>query len=470
MENVSASPETNIAPETSQQQPTESKKSPKCKNMMLEQQVAYLNPQCNTAEKIISYIDDRVHPDKIAAILHDKDQKDNGNLKAPHIHAMMTFRNARYINAVAKALDIESQYIKKWDNRASNGFLYLVHKTKKAQEENKHPYDPSEVTANFNYSDYVAKQAEIREAANENGLTPKDLLDLLFAGYISKAEVEKRMTGSQYGQYRRQIEDVYSKRLMIQAEKFRREMKEQGRKIRVIWLFGRAGTGKSRRAREYAENREQSYFVTGSSRDMFQGYAGEHTLILDELRPEVMNYADLLRILDPYGEQVMAPSRYSDKPLACDFIIITSPHDPFSFYCEAMKKARKDICEMRHTDAVDQLMRRLEVIILFTDTYCEALRFDSSKVTGELLEEYKKGNTEVAKDVYAPIPGTRTENKIKRNDTQMDEAEAMALYWSIQGVQPPADDTSEVHDNTQMLHDDSPETSNGIPAEQQDNR
>src|SRR5699024_6278721 len=140
------------------------------------------------------------------------------------------------------------------------------------------------------------------------------------------------MTGAQYGRYKRQIEDVWRKRLQNLADAWRQEMAAQGRKVKVIWIYGVAGVGKTRMARAYAEKLGQSYYITGSSRDLFQNYKGEHTWIIDELRPNVIPYQDLLRIMDPYGAQVMAPSRYADKALACDVIIVTTPYDPITFY------------------------------------------------------------------------------------------------------------------------------------------
>ena len=65
-------------------------------------------------------------------------------------------------------------------------------------------------------------------------------------------------------------------------------------KIRNVVLLGHGGCGKTSLAKEYAQKKDQPYFISGSTRGVFQGYNGEHTLILDELRPGVITYADLL--------------------------------------------------------------------------------------------------------------------------------------------------------------------------------
>ena len=111
-------------------------------------------------------------------------------------------------------------------------------------------------------------------------------------------------------------------------------MRDEGRRVQTIWIFGPAGTGNSSLAKQYAQSKGEPFFVSGSTRDVFQGYAGQHTIILDELRPSSIPYADLLRVTDPYAieHEVMAPARCADKAIAADLIIVTTPYNPMEFY------------------------------------------------------------------------------------------------------------------------------------------
>lgn len=153
----------------------------------------------------------------------------------------------------------------------------------------------------------------------------------------------------------------------------------------VIWFYGTSGTGKTRLARDLAEKENRPYYMAGSSRDIFQDYAGEHTIILDELRPKVVAYQDLLRILDPYGARtvVKAPARYVDKTLAADLIIVTSPYSPYKFWDEqfsAVDKnkgsaAKKSLAE-RGVDGFDQLARRISVTIKLDQNCIEHVKSD----------------------------------------------------------------------------------------------
>ena len=44
------------------------------------------------------------------------------------------------------------------------------------------------------------------------------------------------------------------------------------RRVESVWIFGPAGTGKSTLAKLYAKRKGEPFFVSGSTRDIFQGY------------------------------------------------------------------------------------------------------------------------------------------------------------------------------------------------------
>ena len=157
---------------------------------------------------------------------------------------------------------------------------------------------------------------------------------------------------------------MYARRLQVSAAEWRAKMRDEGRRVQAIWIFGPAGTGNSSLAKQYAQSKGEPFFVSGSTRDVFQGYAGQHTIILDELRPSSIPYADLLRVTDPYAieHEVMAPARYADKAIAADLIIVTTPYNPMEFYCEQVRGATVG----RPNDDIDgfgQLERRLSLVV-----------------------------------------------------------------------------------------------------------
>lgn len=352
------------------------KQSPRSRNMMYTQKIDHLPVPDLSALKAI--VEQKLQPQRYALILHDKETDKSGNPVVPDVHLMLTFRNAKYVSAVAKEIGDKPQYIQVWDKNQENGYAYLTHRTKQAQIQGKYQYDPSEVVANFDYASYLIQiQAKAAKTAQVKDLTAKNLLDAMYAGALSKEEVERRLTGSQLGFYRRQIDAIWAQYLQNQAAEWRKEMITQGKQVTVIWIYGAAGTGKTSLARHHAEQSGQPYYISGSSRDIFQSYAGEHTIILDELRPKVMEYQDLLRILDPFGlvDGVMAPSRYSDKALAADTIIITSPFSPLEFYKAQFSDAPNI------TDSFAQLARRISLTIQMQQDSINLVTYDAQTCT-----------------------------------------------------------------------------------------
>lgn len=84
------------------------------------------------------------HTYDYAAILHDKDIDEEGNLKKPHWHVVLRFQQATWSSAICKNLEIEHNFIedvKKFDN----AMLYLLH----YNDMDKHQYDVCDVFGNL---------------------------------------------------------------------------------------------------------------------------------------------------------------------------------------------------------------------------------------------------------------------------------------------------------------------------------
>lgn len=303
---------------------------------------------------------EKLDPKRFAVIIHDKDIDKHGNLEEKHFQAMIEFKNPRYLTAIAKALGDKPEFFEIWDSQTiSNGFAYLTHRTTKAKT--KYQYDPLEVKANFDYPAELKRiTSQVEKAKHPSKV--EDLLDGLYDGTLCRKDVENHMTGSQYGKNCKKIEDIVAKRLRQEAEEFCKNRIKSGKPLEVIWIYGKSGTGKTSLAKKIAEQKECPYYLSGSSRDIFQAYKGEHTVILDEFRAGMIMYADLLKILDPYGEMVMAPSRYHDKYLACDLIIFTSPYSPIEYYYEEVKGVSS-------IETLEQLQRRISLTLYLDESY-----------------------------------------------------------------------------------------------------
>lgn len=338
----------------------------KYKNMMYTQQMEHL--PFRTREELEERIKTKLAPKKYAiSEVHDKDIDEDGNPVKEHIHVMLCFQNARSLKNVASILGDKPQYLEKWDERANNGFAYLVHATSGAKV--KAQYSPEKVLANFPYAEELKKQTlEVLKKKSRQKIDV--LLDVYYNEEMTLDELEQELTGAQYGRYKKQIDTITSKILERHADIWRQDMLKNNRRVKVIWIYGAAGTGKTSLARSIAKQDGRAYYVSGSSRDVFQSYNGEHILILDELRSNVIPYHDLLRILDPFGnqERIMAPARYSDKSLACDLIIITTPFNPVDFYDEIFD-------DINTVDSLEQLVRRITITLYVNSDSISAVRY-----------------------------------------------------------------------------------------------
>lgn len=343
-------------------------KSIKCRNMMYTQQIKHL--PCKTIDDIKSIA--QALGAEYAFIVHDKDIDSVGNHVEDHIHVMLHFKNSHYIDSVAKSFGDNPQSIEKWDGREENGFAYLIHHTKKSYH--KYQYDICEVTANFDYAEYIV-QAEAKAVKNSQREKSKYLLDAFKDGQITKDELERTLSGSEYGKLKNQIESIHSFLLRQKADNWRKEAIKKGKTLKVLWCYGDAGTGKTSFAKEHARKYDEEVYISGSSRDLFQTYRGEHIIILDDLRPKSINYQDLLRILDPRSieNRAFLPSRYYDKALACELIIITTPYPPYSFYANSVDD------EFGLIDTFEQLYRRITLTIYFDSDYYYPTHYDNLK-------------------------------------------------------------------------------------------
>lgn len=306
-----------------------------------------------------------------ALIHHDKDQVD-GRPVETHWHLVMFFGDHRpMVSSIADALGTTPNHIEvmtkrgtKVETARANAFMYLIHATRNARREGKYQYSPEEVIANFDYVKF-AKGHLLKDS-------PDQVLEDLGEGKITRTQAQARMM--EFGaltlsKYKRKIDEVAEAALAIQYAKWRGEHEGKHSKLMVLWFCGETGTGKTRYAKYLAKNAfKMPYFVTGATRDTMQDYEGEHLIIWDELRNDV-EYTELLRLLDPYNYEKSISSRYYNKALMPEVIIITSPYRPDELYKVLSVSDRK-------RDKVDQLVRRVPVLYEFQKEQIRILRWN----------------------------------------------------------------------------------------------
>ncbi|HGN7644463.1 TPA: hypothetical protein ACKYYE_001777, partial [Streptococcus pyogenes] len=164
---------------------------------------------------------------------------------------------------------------------------------------------------------------------------------------------------------------------------------ERYKNKKVIWIYGSSGLGKTRLSKEIAQNfidnnsskRNQSIYVTQSNRDPFQDYTSENVIILEEFRSTTgIAENELFQILDKTNASFSASSRYNDKKLMADLVIINSIYAP---------------TEVLNSEIIDvnQIIRRIDAI----------LHLDKMNIAKQKYQDRQFYDFEVSKNhIYQP--------------------------------------------------------------------
>ena len=132
---------------------------------------------------LLLYPEDKTHMEALnyikqyydyAYILHDKDYYDDGTIKKPHYHVIITFKNAKWNTSVSEELKITTNYIEQCRN-LELALEYLIHRN----EETKYQYDIDEVKGTL-------KQKLIKYL-NQNDLDENDKVYELYK-FINESE------------------------------------------------------------------------------------------------------------------------------------------------------------------------------------------------------------------------------------------------------------------------------------------
>lgn len=273
-------------------------------------------------------------------MLHDKD---TGN---DHAHVSLYFKNARTIKAVAKDLDTPENFIKAWDMRKDNLWAYLIHNTDNAKGKK------------ASYADYVTNPKKCRtnltnpeQYSQPIYIPPKIHIDELLHK-VRHGELKYRQLLSPeyidiYDKYYRRIEQsrrIYEASLVISPPS-----------CTTTLITGLSGSGKTTKAQLLATQLTGDDYTTASSdNDMLQDYHGEKCLIIDDFRPQNIDWINLLGLLDPTYRSRTHKSRYYNKPLATEYIILTSV-----LTLEQIENYYMTI----HREDLKQLRRRIQTVI-----------------------------------------------------------------------------------------------------------
>ena len=279
------------------------------KTCMITQQTDYL-----TEEQIKAVLNSKKTIKDYCYILHDKDKDENGNLKASHYHIVLRFTGSIDIKYICEWFNVKEQYIEPIKTTFMNSLQYLIHKN----NPEKYQYDIKECKTNN-----IKLIKQIEQPIN---LTISEILELINIGVIRKWNYTKYINLEQVIKYKKQIDIAF---------RYWEDEKEMNpnRNIKVIFITGESGKGKSTYSKYLANERTNGggVCVGSSSNDPLQDYKNQESLILDDLRDNSFTFTDFLKVLDNHTNSSIK-SRFNNKRFYGSLIIITSKEPITKWY------------------------------------------------------------------------------------------------------------------------------------------
>lgn len=287
-----------------------------------------------------------------AYIVHDKDKHHDGTSVTPHIHIVLKYMNPQVIDNIAQKFGDKPERFEVWKGKINNAYSYLLHRTDEARD--KCQYSVKDVVASFDFEQRI-KDIEKNIVKQKKALSSKAILQLIDtyaqSDILDHESLIEKIGITEFAKKKTLIDNIDHVKLQKKHQQFLKDF--EGQQMTTYWLYGPAGVGKTTIAKVLTDPNNTA--ILGSSRDYFQAYRGENTVIINDLRPNEFSYSDLLKFLDTTENDKMGPRRYHDIPLNLKEVYITTPYSPEDFYDETY-------ISNRHVDTFEQLERRIKSI------------------------------------------------------------------------------------------------------------
>ena len=276
--------------------------------------------------------------EKWAYIVHNRDTKPDGSEKPPHLHLMVKLKSPYPLDSIAKAFEVKPQYIERIKGRWSSALAYLTHKNAPS----KFQYSLDDVQCNF-------EKEELSELVNDEVSIirqprKREILRGIFTGDFAEWNLDKFVTGEEYTQWRKDIENAF--------RYYDTQHETQNRILDVVYIYGKTGSGKS----SLAKHMFPSAYVSSQGKNPFDNYKGQPQIILDDARFDGKDWsiADLCKLLDNNTASLVGARYYNKNLHRCTAIVITSILPWSQFLSEKGKQYKED---------AEQINRRVGTVI-----------------------------------------------------------------------------------------------------------
>lgn len=331
-------------------------------------------------------------------IIHDKDcytsqdeaknpEHKAGEPKTPHVHLLLRFHDNQPQNScyICKWFGLSENFVNRICGKWEDAVAYQTHRN--APE--KYQYSPEEeVHCNF---DYIA----VCEQRDNDKNPLKEAIEKILSGEIREYNKTIEIDNLLLVQYARQINEAFKVRseyLLATA---------QDRQTECIFICGCSGSGKTTLAKKIAKTKGLAYFMSSGSNDVLDGYAQQPCIILDDIRPSVMGLSDLLKMLDNFNVSSVK-SRYKNKYVNCNLIIITTVLNIDTFYENVFSEQKEPITQLKRRCGTYIRMDRETINISVWDN--KTMRYSSEvEYKNNLLQEYVPEERKTTDDVITHV-------------------------------------------------------------------
>lgn len=371
-------------------------------------------------EHMAEVLDERACIKDWSYIIHDKctyskeEEKQNpdhkaGTLKAAHVHLIMRFNQPQHLENIAKWFGVAENFVSKIHGKWESAVKYQIHKN----APDKYQYPIEEVTANFDVRSIIEKENE------------KQMLDSVI-GKILNGDIREYNKTIEIDQkflvrYSRSINEAFK----VRSEHLQATVKE--RNMECIFITGGSSMGKTTLAKQIAHEKNLACFVSSGSNDIMDGYKQEPCFIADDIRPSSLGLSDLLKMLEPHTASSVK-SRYYNKYLNCELIILTTVLDIDTFYKNVFSENDEPIIQLKRRCRTYIQMSRDSILVSLWDD--KALKYTApvaykNTVLAKYIPEKNKTKEDVKKHVHDLMPFLQLDTE--KNDIKKEDAESISI-------------------------------------------
>lgn len=254
-----------------------------------------------------------------------------GDVKPPHWHIVLKFKNPSDTKTVAKWLGIPENFVQVPKGMGPGKFLdcvgYLTHEDPKQQAAGKHLYPDEAVHANFDFRKALNERNEKRLKSGGKELSHRDQVryDVLYNGKTIRQVIEDD-------------ECAYMKDFStLEKLRMRYISSQKPPAIRInFYIEGKGGTGKGLMSRALArslypqfEDDEDVFFEVGARGAGFEGYDGQPVIIWNDHRAidlltELNGRGNVFNVFDTHPTKQKQNVKYGSVYLGNSVNIVNS--------------------------------------------------------------------------------------------------------------------------------------------------